>query len=325
MIENESFCNHSIDLYKFLGCFNISENDVIKLKKLRGGIENNVYRVTTFSGEFVLRIYRNRNLQEVHFECNILNYLDGGDYIRTPKVIITHKNIPVAIQDNVCATLYSFIDGEIAQFGTIELLDDVCRFVEWFQYITKKRKWNCHIKSFRVNRILSMSQLIAHSDDLQMPPELRSQILSEIKLFPRYHELFRQFPHCLVHGDLMPSNLILDSQGRLSAVIDFDDSYVESALFEYISIARGMCFTPELKINWYLLNRLYNHTERVLGRINHDTFLLALRYISFRYFVYIYYSAQIWGLNKDKPLWLTDFRKWRILAEKNLPEQKMNK
>ncbi|MCG7946223.1 MAG: phosphotransferase [Candidatus Thiodiazotropha taylori] len=324
MNQSKSFGNHSINPHKFLGCFSIPENDVLKINKLRGGIENNVYRINTLSGEFVLRIYRNRNLQEVQYECNILSYLDGGDYIRTPKVILTRKDLPVAIQDSVCATLYTFIDGEIAQFGTTELLDDTCRFVEWFQYVTNKRKWNCHIKSFRVNRILSMCHLITHSDDIQIPPELRSQILSEIKLFPRYQELFRQFPDCLVHGDLMPSNLILDSNGRLSAVIDFDDSYVESALFEYTSIARGMCFTSDLKLNWHLLNRLYNHTKRVLGAISQDAFFLALRYVCFRYFVYIYYSVHIWGLSEDKPLWLKDFRKWRILTEKNLSEQLTN-
>jgi len=212
------------------------------------------------------------------------------------------------------AALYLFLSGYTAQLSNIYLLDDLCQFVEWFREMTNRRVWDREVKPFRLDRILSMSQWLVRNESLRMSPDLRSAILTEIELFPQYRELFGLFSECLVHGDLMPSNLLLDTQGRLHAVLDFDDAYVESALFEYTAIARGLCFSPDFKLEWRLFDQLHRNTERALGAISRNAFMFALRYTCFRFFVYISYGIHKWGSLGDGQLWLADLRKGRTLT-----------
>lgn len=298
---------------RFLRYYGYGSTDIKEISRLGGGIENVVYRISTTSRDVVLRIFPHRSHEEIAFECDILRSLAGGGAIRTPVLIPTNSGLLFAEEAGFPSTLYTFLPGRRAYDLDACLVDDVCGFVRWFHRTTEGGNWNRDVKGFRLHRIGAMLEKLLASGAFDEHAPWYSHLLLELERFPLYAHAFGRYPERLIHCDLVRNNLLLGKTGRLTAVLDFDDAYVDCALLEYAGIARGSCFSADFELKQDLVECVRENAEKALGRVGVGDLLLALRYVCLRFYVYTYYWSRIRNPYLDDRLCRQDLLRWRAL------------
>jgi aminoglycoside phosphotransferase (APT) family kinase protein len=124
-----------------------------------------------------------------------------------------------------------------------------------------------------------------------------------------------RFSRTIVHGDLHAENILVNGSGTLTGVIDFDDAWIESKVWEFAGIARGHCFNDE---GYLLPNEFYNLYVEARSLLNShftlEEFMKLVRVACFRNMLRIFQGDYI---EVDQKLrtqrrmnqWL-DLRRW---------------
>jgi len=89
-----------------------------------------------------------------------------------------------------------------------------------------------------------------------------------------------------VHADIYPGNIIVDSAGRLAAVIDFDDCYWGTMLFDLAIVTMAFSFTGPCHDDWGRARLTVDAYEAVRGAVDPENLYLAMVLNCVRFYVY---------------------------------------
>lgn len=300
--------------------YGVNPDEINTFQKLNGGIENDVFKITFNQNTFVLRRYRNRHVEDIRFECKILKIIYGKfESVRTPNLWHTVDNCVFLEYAGNLFTVYEYLCGSHPQSSNLTLINSICRFVEDLQRISRFHEWNENIKRFDTHDVLTTANQLVNQSNIFNGVDWMLYFEEEIDRIDFYASILQRFPKTIIHGDLNRRNILIDQEGKLSAILDFDDAHVDYSILEFAGIARSHCFDNNFSFDEEKCHKVFENIDNFKHCCSFREFVEVVRYFCFRYFVYI---LEYHFKNINKELWteaslsnLHDFKRWRSLVK----------
>jgi homoserine kinase type II len=212
---------------------------------LSGGLINTNIEVATDHGPVLLRVYvGERTRPEVEFEMSVLERLSGhGLQVQRPRR--TRGGELVGSFDDRQYAVLDFVLGHTMEEDGLndELSTAIGTFVgrmhaalEGFEPLGSKPDADVE---FIDRELVKIAEIEAGWNGVQ-------DLWPQVRDYFRYRDLQQG----VVHADIYPGNIIVDDSERLSAVIDFDDCYWGTILFDLSIAAMAFSFKGASGDDW---------------------------------------------------------------------------
>ena len=260
-------------------------------------MHNKTFCIITSQGTYSLRVYNYKKSDQITFECALLQHLKG---LPVPQLVKFGKKYTTMI-DGKHAILYQYIPGKQLQSFTSHQLHAVGIFLARFHnrgktFVWRKPRYKFYdLPDKKIMKFASIARK-AHAPYLAYLPE----IIKDLKA----NRLFPSLPEGPIHVDVKPEN-VLFYKGKLSGVLDFDNSYIGPYLLDLaksmvwfgtkrkrfdikaaLHIYRGYSFVRKLTIKEH--RELYKAIKfAFLSHVFVDYYMYAIRATTKKYFDFI--------------------------------------
>ena len=222
---------------------------------------NNIYIVETSRGKYILKIYKNYDLDYRRFVLSVQDFVSKND-CPTPRVEHTEKgDLFLVFKDKIIA-IQEYIEGKHPKRYSKSLLVNMASTFSrlnktLLQYPLKKRNpWKWY-------------------DDYQFEPKLIIDVFgfnigNENKLFDEMNKLSKfKLRKSVIHADLTPVNILVN-KNCVSGIIDWDSCRQDYITQDIATVLTCICENNRkvdgnkiaLYINEYEKNFKLNHEER---------------------------------------------------------------
>lgn len=96
------------DVHPLISLYDIG--NILNIKRLTGGLTNNVRRVDTTTGAYVFKEYNNPNLEAIREEMKLLYFLNAQNF-PVPHIVATRSGVNITNMSNRTGYLYTFTEG----------------------------------------------------------------------------------------------------------------------------------------------------------------------------------------------------------------------
>jgi len=288
---------------------------------MRGGLDNEVVRIKLQDKLLVARRHRAPSVPAIEFQCLLLDQIAGKTGgIATPIYLRTLNSQPYCRIGDDLFTVYEYLPGSHPVRLAAPLLQNLCEFARSLNQVSLP---NCCIKTRdeaeRTNPHELTKEFIALNASA-LSSRQRVMLQSEHERIAEALAIADRFSGTIVHGDLHGGNILVNGSGILTGVIDFDDAWIDSQVWEFAGIARGHCFDDEGRLLRDELYSLYIEARLLLsGRFTFAEFLRLVRCACFRNMLRIFQRDYLDMDQKMRPQrqmnqWL-DLRRWMSTCE----------
>lgn len=205
--------------------------DVQSVKLIPTGWTNIVYEVSTNKGNFFFRFPRDQFWERtIVKDYQFAKYIDGKTNFKTVELVLKEdKGRPFSIHKKIEGTPLAEKMNNLSP----DEVKKVCKQISQFMY-------EMHNLEFDAKEIFSIDNIGLNLQDFIT--ELLSLHVSDedIKFWSKENFKITSGDYCLVHGDLNSSNVLLDENNNISAVIDFGFGGLGNKYFD-ISRIIGRC------------------------------------------------------------------------------------
>lgn len=214
---------------------NFDLGKVISYRKLKKGLANCLFNIKTTKGNFALKIAIRHNSNKINYEIDFLNSIKG---LPTPKLLKTKHNKYFFDYKGHRTLVYPFLLGKEINKFTNKMLFEVGEFLGKLHLQTKgfqssiKRTDFYNISSNRLSRIVRESR---HQKNLKIEKAVLYLKENTLK-----YKLPPSLPNGAMHIDLKPENTLFD-KGKLTGVVDFDNSYNGPLVFDLADTLAWFC------------------------------------------------------------------------------------
>lgn len=228
---NKNYFSIDEDFNKIINTV-LSDKNIVSINPISTGWTNIVFEVATNEGNFFFRFPRDDFwIRTIVKDYEFSKYIYGKTDFNTVKLELFYDN-------GRPFSMHKKIEGTVLADKMNELTPDEIRLVA--QDISKFM-YQLHHISFDSNKIFDVKNIGVNLVDF-IDELLDVHVAKPNKVFWKYED-FSSKPHnCLVHGDLNSSNVLLDSNNRVTAFIDFGFGGFGN---EYFDIARIIGRCPE--------------------------------------------------------------------------------
>ena len=248
----------------------LSRYDLGKLQgynNLAGGLANSSFRITTETGEYTLSICDEKNLQDIEMLTALLVQLEEQQYpssrlIRTSdgRRLLEYQGKPVYVKE--------YIQGEVVKLLSENMLAQVGEKL-------------AHLHTIKPHPLLPTSHAYGLEcfDDVIQSSVQHPFVnwLSEKRDF-LVKNILSDLPIGFIHGDLFHDNLLF-SEGRLVAVLDFEEACYFAKVFDLGMTVIGCC-VRNYAISIELVRALVSgyQQQRVLEQAERNSLAVSIQY-----------------------------------------------
>lgn len=262
---------------------------VKKVERYAQGQHNQTFKVDAERGEYSLRIYNYKKPHQIEFEISLLNLLKG---LPVPQLVALANGKYIAKIDRKYAIMYRFLPGAHLQGFTSEQLQDVGRFIGKFQVRGKRFYWNkprYHFYDLPDAKIKRFEEISRKS---KLPYlEYLASIIIELK----ENRLSSTLPQGPIHVDIKPENVLFD-KGKLSGIIDFDNSYIGPLLLD---LAKSMVWFGTRNKRFYADDALQIYRGYVQERkLTKEEYVQLYKAIKFAFLSHIFVDYYMRAMKK---------------------------
>ncbi|MCG8643299.1 MAG: homoserine kinase [Desulfobacterales bacterium] len=221
------------DIHTVLNLYGIS--GITGIERLSSGYANENYKVTAQKGVFLYRVcIQQDDIEKIRYEIRVLSALQKTGFPAAYPVPRTDGGF---ISDSARGrvVVYDFVEGEEPRIDE-ETAEEIGKHIALLNRFpadeTYSRKNTIHMEACLdlINRFKSAPFQY---------PEIYSYFKGQTDYLIK--PLAVTLPRGLIHGDVFPDNTIF-SNGRLAALIDFEEVCVDTLLMEIGMSANGFCF-----------------------------------------------------------------------------------
>lgn len=224
-------------------------NQTWTLRVGAGGMNNTTRFVEIEDRTYVLRLYEtHRDRKKIRFEHSVLLRLaemkeELAFEIPMPLELPTGGTVvTLGEDDGKLAALFTFTEGHNPIELSLSQLQDMGKAVGHLSAslakisIDDKPEYAPYYEIEHIHPSCKPDAIRAFS--LQPPEPFMAQQEELAYIFNRYMALYaaiptiRQLPHQLVHGDINGSNMLVDDEGRLAAILDFEFVTIDARVME---------------------------------------------------------------------------------------------
>lgn len=190
------------------------EFEDIKIEEIQfipTGWTNIVYEVSTNNGEFFFRFPRDQFWERtIVKDYQFAKYINGKTSFKTVELILKeNKGRPFSMHKKIKGTPLALKMNELPEKEVKKVSKQIAKFMH-----------EMHTLDYNPNEIFSINNIGLDLQDFIT--ELLDKHVSEEDLeFWKKQNFESKEDACLVHGDLNSSNILLDENNNIAAVIDF--------------------------------------------------------------------------------------------------------
>lgn len=208
----------------------------LKLEEIPGGFGNSNFKLTTTTGEFLLKICDEKDLTELNMQIALLQHLHQHAY-PTVYPILTKGQKPLIHETFGSVMLYPFLKGTqpqpspkiLAQLGKVlaklHCIPPITGLPHFAMGISQMRPFFHEVQD---------TQFATHPFVESLKSELASM----------KPQLNAPLPTGLLHGDLFLDNTLFEGE-RMVAILDFEEGCYDTLLIDIGMTIIGCCYTPQ--------------------------------------------------------------------------------
>ena len=217
--------------------FNTIIKNTLKSKKINSlaqistGWTNIVYEVETDTGNYFFRFPRDDFWSRtIVKDCEFANYIYGKTDFQTANLKLFYDNArPFSVHKKIEGTVLADKINDLTDEQLKKVSNDIAKFMYQLHNINFDKE-----KIFKAEHI--GLNLIDFLDEL-----LNVHVDPKDKVFWKYEEFSKKEHNCLVHGDLNSSNILLDDDCNVTAIIDFGFGGFGNKYFDISRIMSRTC------------------------------------------------------------------------------------
>lgn len=199
--------------------------------------------ITTSIGKFLMKVFRNSRTDKEVEECINRSYIAFENNVKTPKIYKNSKNELISIIEYLNSRfrlcVIEYIDGNnFFELNKKPTLEELRKIVDIASNLNKI--------NFRPNFIYDTWAITSFCNEFEKKKEyLEEKYLNIIEpIYNKFKEFdYDRLPKAFVHGDMMSTNLMLDTNDDIW-VIDFSVSNYTARLNEIVVICDDIAVVP---------------------------------------------------------------------------------
>ena len=283
---------------------------LLSFKKMKKGFANSLYYLRTTKGNFTLKIAIRNNPIRIRYEIDLLNHLRN---LPIPRPLGTKGGDHLFDYKGHQSFVYPFLNGKEAKQLTPVLLTQIGKFLGKLHLQTQGFRSSIKRMEFYNISPSQFKKIIKTSKSLK-DPKIRKG-LDYLTTNTLRYQLPGGLPRGAMHVDLKPENTLVD-KGRLSGVVDFDNSYIGPLVFDLAHTMAWFC-SKKGKFDARKAKAIYKGyiSVRRLALKEERSLFDALHYSFLSHVLIDIYFLALGKLPKSYILWGIDNL---LAAEKNL-------
>ena len=211
-----------------------------ELEEIPGGFGNSNFKLTTTTGEFLLKICDEKDPIELNMQIALLQHLHQHAY-PTVYPILTNDQKPLIHESFGSVILYPFLQGTSPQpspkilaqlgkaLGKLHCIPPITGLPHFAMGISQMRPFFQEVQD---------TQFATHPFVESLNSELESM----------EPQLDAPLPKGLLHGDLFLDNTLFEGE-QLVAILDFEEGCYDTLLIDIGMTIIGCCYTPQHKLD----------------------------------------------------------------------------
>ena len=212
----------------------LPNKSITSIRSVTTGWTNIVFEVSTNAGNFFFRFPRDdfwsRTIVKDYEFCK---FIDGKTDFKTVKLELLYNNgRPFSMHKKVEGTVLADKINDMTPTEIKNFSEDMAKFMA-----------QLHSISFDENKIFKTDNIGLKLPDF-LNELLNVHVSPQDKVFWNYEDVSKKDQANLVHGDLNSSNVILDDDCHISAIIDFGFAGFGNKYFDIARIVGRNCPEP---------------------------------------------------------------------------------
>lgn len=214
--------------------YNYDIGKAVRIKRVKGGLANINYKLVTKQGIYLLKICKEKPINEIEYEVKILIELSKMGF---PVALPIKRNDGGYITQSELGNvvIYHFVNGKEPKINNrvIKTVAETLARLNSVDY----RKLPKRDYSFNIQFCKNLAKKINRIREKY--PELCDFFIKETEYLSHYIE--REVPIGLIHGDIFVDNTIFEGKD-LKAIIDFEETCIYNLVYDVAVGINGFCF-----------------------------------------------------------------------------------
>lgn len=208
----------------------LSDKEIINIKPISTGWTNIVFEVSTTAGNYFFRFPRdNFWIRTIVKDYEFSKFINGKTDFNTVKLELHYDNgRPYSIHKKIEGIVLADVMNDLSNEQIKTVSKDISKFM-----------YQLHNIKFDSNDIFDITNIGLNLTDF-LNELLDLHVSQNDKVFWKYEEFKNKEHDTLVHGDLNSSNILLDNNYHVAAIIDFGFGGFGNPYFD-ISRIIGRC------------------------------------------------------------------------------------
>ena len=208
----------------------LSDKEINNIKPISTGWTNIVFEVETTSGNYFFRFPRdNFWIRTIVKDYEFSKFINGKTDFNTVKLELQYDNgRPYSIHKKIEGIVLADVMNDLSPEQIKTVAKDISKFM-----------YQLHNTKFKYNEIFDITNIGLNLTDF-LNELLDLHVSQKDKVFWKYEEFKNKENNTLVHGDLNSSNILLDEDYHVAAIIDFGFGGFGNPYFD-ISRIIGRC------------------------------------------------------------------------------------
>ena len=188
----------------------IKDKEIRNMNLITTGWTNIVYEVETNDGNYFFRFPRDEFWSRtIVKDCEFSQYIYQKTDFNTSKLELKYDNgRPFSMHKKIPGTPLAEKIDELSEEEIKNVSDDIAKFM-----------YELHNLNFQKENIFSINNIGLNLREF-LDELLTKHVSKTDRAFWKFADTIDR-PECLVHGDLNSSNILLDDNNRVTAIIDF--------------------------------------------------------------------------------------------------------
>lgn len=246
---------------------------------LKGGLINTSVKVSSATNSYLLRVYPvERTLPEIEFEMSTLLPLNEL-HLPVQKPLLALDGEIVSREEDRYFVFLDFIDGAVIEQPYDKIAVQIGTFIAQLHtglkdFTPQGEKQPADIQFIDSEMSRLKESIPGQSDICDSWIMLRDALGSP------------ELEKGVVHADIHPGNVVVSEDGDLKGVIDFDDCYYGSILFDLSIAAMSFSFESACKPNWNRAAKVVHAYEDERSKVDYRLLYWSMTVNCFRFYVY---------------------------------------
>lgn len=208
----------------------LRDKKINEFNQISTGWTNIVYEVSTSDGNYFFRFPRDDFWSRtIVKDCALSQYIYGKTEFNTVKpTLYFDNNRPYSVHEKIEGTVLADKMNELSQEEVNIISGEIAKFMYQLHNVNLKEYKIEEQKESHLNLVDFLNELLV------------LHVSEEDRKFWKFEEFSKKENNCLVHGDLNSSNVLLDKDNHVSAIIDFGFAGYGNKYFDVARII-GRC------------------------------------------------------------------------------------